>query len=103
MAGINSPYRMMYEQCAASATTVLGDTGAKGDYLEMLVITSTTAATAQVQIQDGSDSAYTIFANSPGGGIGTYTVPIDCASKTGAWSVITSAGSTVMAVGIFSA
>lgn len=103
MAGVNAPYRMGYETCAASATTVLGGTGATGDYLEMLVVTVNTAATAQVQIKDGSGSAYTIFPNSPGSGVGIYTIPIDAASTSGAWSVITSAGSTVLAVGIFSA
>lgn len=103
MAGVNAPYRLLYEHCPASATTVLGGTGAVGDYLERLVITVNTAATAQVQIKDGSTFTHTILPNSPGGGIGCYTIHIGAASKNGAWSVVTGAGCEVLGVGIFSA
>lgn len=104
MAGINAPYRNQYETVAASQTNqVLGGTGAVGDYLEHLVITVGTAATAQVQLKDGSGTAFTVLPNSPGGGIGVYSVPVRAASSSGAWQVTTGAGSTVLAVGVFSA
>lgn len=91
-----------YETVAASQTDqVLGGTGAQGDYLEHLIITVGTAATAQTQIQDGAGSAYTVLPNSPGGGIGVYYVPIKACSQSGAWSVTTGAGATVLAAGMF--
>lgn len=92
-----------YETVAAGQSDqVIGGTGAAGDYLEHLVITVATAASAQVQIKDGSGSAYTVLPNSPGGGIGVYVVPIKACSTSGAWKVTTGAGSTVLAAGHFS-
>lgn len=91
-----------YETVAASQTDqVLGPTGAKGDYLERLIITVGTAATAATSIKDGSGSSIPIMPNSPGGGVGVYTVEIHAVSTAGAWSVTTGAGSTVLAVGRF--
>jgi hypothetical protein len=91
-----------YNTVAASQTDqVLGATGAAGDYLDSLVIVVATAATAQVQIKDGSGSAITVFPNSPGQGVGSYTVPLGVWSTGGAWKVTTGAGSSVIAVGNF--
>lgn len=92
-----------YETVAASQTDqVLGGAGSKGDYLERLVITVGTALTAAVSIKDGAGSSIPIMPNSPGGGIGVYTVDVGAYSTSGAWSVTTGAGSTVLAVGKFS-
>jgi hypothetical protein len=91
-----------YETVAASQTAqALGATGAVGDYLECLIIVVSTAATAAVSIKDGGDSAISIFPNSPGGGIGTYVIPVGLWSRTGAWQVTTGAGSAVIATGNF--
>lgn len=91
-----------YETVAASQTDqVLGATGATGDHLEGLVCVVSTAATAQVQIKDGNGSAFTVFPNNPGGGIGTYYVPIKARSLAGAWKVTTAAGVAVFATGNF--
>ena len=93
-----------YETVAASQTDqVLGVTGATGDFLHALVIVVATAATAQVQIKDGSGSAITVFPNSPGGGIGTDTVEMNIVSTGGAWRVTTGAGVSVLAIGRFTA
>lgn len=91
-----------YELVAVSQTNqALGATGAAGDYIESLIIVVATAATAQVQLKDGSGTAFTVFPNSPGGGIGTYVVPLGLRSTNGAWQVTTGAGSTVIATGDF--
>lgn len=91
-----------YETVAVSQTDqVLGKDGAAGDYLDRLIITVATAATAAVDLQDGDGSAISILPNSPGGGIGVYVVEIKAHSKTGPWKVTTGAGSTVLAVGSF--
>lgn len=92
-----------YETVAAGqADQALGVTGAVGDFLHRLIIVVATAATAQVQIKDGSGSAITVFPNSPGGGIGTYSVEMNIVSTGGAWKVTTGAGVSVIAVGRFS-
>ncbi len=91
-----------YETVAAGATNqALGATGAVGDQLESLIIVVATAATAAVSIKDGADGAISIFPNSPGGGIGTYVVPVKLRSRTGAWQVTTGAGASVIATGNF--
>lgn len=103
MSGVNYPYRYQYETVAASQTAqVLGGTGATGDYIDRLIITVNTAATAAVTLLDGATSI-AVMPNSPGGGIGVYSIPIMAVSNTGPWKVTTGAGSTVIAVGIFSA
>jgi len=92
-----------YELVAASQTNqVLGATGAAGDYLDQLLIVVATAATAQVQLKDGSGTAFTVFPNSPGGGVGSYPLPIGLRSTNGAWQVTTGAGASVIASGDFS-
>ena len=104
MSGVSYPYRYLYEHVAASQSgQVLGGTGAVGDYLHRLVCTVSTAATAQVQLKDGSSFTHTVLPNSPGGGIGVYNIEINAASKNGAWALNTGAGVEVLAVGIFSA
>lgn len=93
-----------HEEVAASQTDqVLGVTGAAGDVLTRLIITVTTAASAAVSIKDGSGSSIPILPNSPGNGVGVYVVPIGAVSSSGAWKVTTGAGSTVMAIGRFTA
>lgn len=99
---IVQPNRLSYETVAASQTAqVLGTAGAAGDYLDHLVLVVSTAATAAVSILDGATSI-AVFPNSPGGGIGTYTIPLGIASVGGPWKVTTGAGVAVIAVGLFS-
>jgi len=91
-----------YETVAASQTDqVLGTTGAAGDLLVGLIITVGTAATAAVSIKDGTGSSIPVMPNSPGGGLGTYPVPLGIVSVDAGWKVTTGAGSTVIAVGRF--
>lgn len=90
-----------YETVAASQTDqVLGTAGAKGDYLERVVVTVATAATGTCSIKDGSGSAIPLTAaNTP---IGVYVVTLQLKSAAGAWQVSTGAGATALAVGSFS-
>ena len=103
MSGVSNPYRYQYETVAASQTAqVLGTTGAVGDYLHRLIISNVTAATASVTILDGSTSIViqTGAATVP---LGIFSIALNMASASGAWSVTTGAGATVIGVGIFSA
>jgi hypothetical protein len=91
-----------YETVAAGQTDqVMGLGGAAGDYLDRLIITVGTAASAATSIKDGGGSSIPILPNSPGGGIGVYVVELKAHSRAGAWKVTTGAGSTVLAVGNF--
>lgn len=100
---LTEPNGYDYEDVAASQSAqVLGAAGAIGDLLERLICVVSTAATAQVQLTDGSGAAFTIFPNSPGGGIGTYVIRVGARSMGGAWKVTTAAGVAVRAVGRFS-
>ena len=102
MSGVSYPYRYAYETVAASQTgQVLGTAGAKGDYLHRLIISVVTATTAGVTIIDGSTSIV-ILTGSATVIPGIYSVELNLASASGAWSVTTGAGATVVAIGIFS-
>lgn len=91
-----------YEVVAASQTNVtLGTTGAAGDYIEGLLCVVSTAATSQVQLKDGSDTAFTVLPNNVGGGVGVYPVPLGMTSRAGAWQLTTGAGVAVIACGDF--
>jgi len=101
MSGVNNPYRYQYETVAASQTAqALGTTGAKGDYLHRLIISNVTAATASVTILDGATSIViqTGAATVP---LGIFSIALNMVSASGAWSVTTGAGATVIGVGIF--
>lgn len=88
---------------ASSAGFVLKTTaGSIGDYIENLICVVSTAATAQVQLQDGAGAAFTVFPNSPGGGVGTYVIRVAMKANSGSWKVITGAGVSVIATGAFS-
>ncbi len=103
MSGIQSPYRYQYETVAASQTgQVLGGTGAKGDYLHRLIISNVTVATAAVTVIDGATSIV-ILTGAAGQTTGVYSVEMNMISQSGAWSITTGAGCTVIGVGIFSA
>lgn len=91
-----------YETVAASQTTqTIGATGAVGDYLEGVLVVVATAATSQVDIKDGSNTAINIFPNNPGAGIGSFYIPLGLTSVQGAWQITTGAGVSVIAMGDF--
>ena len=99
---IVTPGGFEYETVAASQTgQVLGTVGSVGDRIERLVITSNTAATATVTLIDGATSIPILVgaATTP---LGIFTVWLGIYSATGAWSITTGAGATVVAIGRFS-
>jgi len=101
MSGVQNPYKYAYETVAASQTgQVLGTAGAKGDYIHRLIISNITVATASVTIIDGSTSIV-IQTGAAGLVAGVYSVELNMASQSGAWSITTGAGCTVVAVGLF--
>lgn len=101
MSGVSYPYRYAYETVAASQTgQVLGTAGAKGDYIHRLIISNITVATASVTIIDGATSIV-IQTGAAGLVAGIYSVELNMVSMSGAWSITTGAGCTVIGVGIF--
>jgi len=79
----------------------MGATGQAGDTLVSLVCVVSTAATAQTSIKDGGGSAIIVLPNSPGGGVGTYTIQLNLRSLAGAWKVTTGAGVACIGTGRF--
>lgn len=101
MSGVNNPYRYQYETVAASQTgQVLGTSGAKGDYIHRLIISNVTVGTATVTLIDGATSIV-LLTGAAGQTTGVYSIELNMASASGAWSITTGAGVTVVAVGIF--
>lgn len=96
-----TPSPVEYETVAASATAqAMGASGATGDYLDHCTLLVATAATAATTIADNATGLY-VFANSPGGGIGVYDIPVHARSTSGAWKITTGAGVSVVCVGDF--
>lgn len=94
-----------YKGVGASApATILGTTGAAGDYLGGILIIPGTTAAGAVSVKDGALSPFTIFA---GGGTTALTslipffVPLGAKSVNAGWQVITGANVTVVGVGDF--
>ena len=96
---------MDYETVAAGVGTpqALGGTGAAGDLLSHLIVNVATAATSNVSIKDGSDTAIEVVPANIGSGVGPYTVYLGLKSRTGAWQITTGAGVSVIAAGLFKA
>ena len=91
-----------YETVAASQTgQVLGLVGAKGDFIERIIISPATTGPGLVTLIDGSTSIPIMVT----GGTTTLVpivVELNMVSQSGAWSVTTGANLTVIAVGNFS-
>lgn len=93
---------MEYEYVAAGQTAqALGTTGAAGDTLARVTCSVATAATSNVAIKDGADTAITIIPANVGGGVGVLSVDLGITSVTGAWQITTGAGVTCLAIGRF--
>lgn len=91
-----------YETVAASQSDqVLGNAGAAGDFIDTLTLVVATAATAATSIKDGGGNAISVFPNNPGGGVGTYVLPLKLRSQAGPWKVTTGAGVSAIASGTF--
>lgn len=88
-----------YETVAAGQTDqVLGATGGVNDFLARIIVAVETAATSTVTVKDGATTILSIPANTP---IGVYSIEIGVRAKSGAFSVTTGAGASVLAVGEF--
>ena len=93
------------EAVAAGQTDqVLGSTGARGDWLEFLLVVPASTSPGAVSIKDGAGNAITVFAGGAGSlsGLASFAIPIACISEDGAWKVTTGANVSVLAVGEFS-
>ena len=98
---IDPPSRQRIVANASNTPLAQTGLGAIGDYISHLICVVDTAAAAQVQVKDGSGTAFTVLPNSPGGGVGTYVIPSLGPSLLGAWQISTGAGVTVIARGRF--
>lgn len=93
-----------YEAVAASTSAQpLGATGAAGDYLAGLLIIPASTSPGAVSIQDGSNTAITIFAGgaSSVSNLAPFAVPFPAKSTNGAWKVTTGANVSVVGFGDF--
>jgi len=87
--------RFSYETVAASQTAqVIGTTGAAGDYLHHVIVTSSTGT---ITVLDNATTVAVI----PAGAVGVF--PINCVSSSGAWKITTAASTTCTCVGRFTA
>lgn len=100
-----SRYVTAYEYVAASQTDqVLGPVGKAGDILQRLIITPGTTSPGNVLIEDGTETARTIFTGgaSSVADLSPIVVELGIRSRDGGWEVTTGANVTVIAVGSFS-
>lgn len=93
-----------YETVAASQTSqVLGSTGAVGDYLSHLTVIPTTTSPGAITIQDGTNTAITVFAGGASSisNLAPFAIPLGMTSTNGAWKVTTGAGLSAIGIGKF--
>ena len=93
-----------YASVAASQSgQALGATGAKGDYLDGLLIVPGTTSAGAVSIADGGGSAIAVFTGGASSlaDLKPFFVPVKAYSASGAWKVTTGANVTVLACGSF--
>jgi hypothetical protein len=93
-----------YEACPAGAATVLGASGAIGDYLESLIIIPATTSPGAVSVKDGAGAAITVFT---GGATSVadlkpFTVRLGLRATGAGWTITTGANVTALASGLFS-
>jgi hypothetical protein len=95
-----------YEFCAASVTTVLGATGAVGDFLDHVLIVPGNTSPGAVQIRDGSaGTARTIFTGGASSVSNLASIDVNIgavATAAGGWAIITGANVTAFGFGNFS-
>ena len=95
-----------YEWCNVSATTVLGATGAAGDYLEHVLIVPGTTSPGPVQIRDGTaGTPRTIFTGGANSVSNLASIDVNIgavATAAGGWAIITGANVTAIGFGNFS-
>ena len=90
---------------ASQSAATLGSAGALGDHLDTIIIIPLTASPGAVSLQDGTQTAVTLFAGS--GLLGSLADPIpvqlklDVVSQYGAWKVTTGSNVAVLAIGEF--
>lgn len=91
-----------YEAVAASATAVLGPNGAKGDFVLGLLVVPTSLSPQAISVLDGATSI-TVFAGGANsiGSLQPFYIPLGWTSVSGAWSVTTGSGLSVVAGGRF--
>ena len=93
-----------YKTIAASQTdTVLGATGAAGDYVAGLLVVPATTSPGAVSIKDGSGSAITVFTGgaSSVSNLVPFFVPLGIKCTGSGWKVTTGANVSVIGCGNF--
>jgi hypothetical protein len=95
------PYRYKSIPSSSTNSVLVGARGgAIGDRIDKLLCIVTATATSQVQIKDGSGTAFTVLPNNVAA-VGTHTVELGIESVLGAWQITTAAGVAVVAIGAF--
>lgn len=95
---------MQYITVAANQSDYpLGTSGrtSPGDYIEIMSVVVTDPTDCAVSLNDGDVGPISVFPDNPGGGIGVYPVKLHMLSRAGQWTISTSAGCTVIVVGVF--
>jgi hypothetical protein len=97
------PIPDVYEACPAGAATVLGSSGAIGDYLESVIIVPGTTSPGSVSIKDGAGAAVTLFTGGASSlaDLKPFTVRVGIRATGAGWTVTTGANVTALGTGLF--
>lgn len=87
---------------ASSATTLLGSTGAVGDYIDGVLVIPTTVSPGSLSISD-STTAISIFAGGTTSltNLVSFYIPVGAVSALGGWHMSTGSGLGVITIGNF--
>ena len=89
-----------YQVISNNVTNSTIGAGASGDYLDALTLVVSNASVCSVSLRDGAGNAISLLPNSPGGGIGPYTIPLGLAAVNN-WNITMNTGVTGIATGLF--
>lgn len=98
-----NPIYANYTAVAASSTAhVLGESGAKGDFLAAVLVIPASTSPGSVAILDNATSQ-SIFAGGASSvpDLKPFLVPLGIKSVNGAWKITTGSGVSVIAMGTF--
>ena len=104
MAQFQSPGNIpgQYFTVAASQTSqAIGNVGAKGDYMESIIVIPASTTPGIITVKDGTTTVFATVAGTATVLPGVFTIPLKSYSKTGAWTITTGANVSLVCVGQF--
>jgi len=102
---VNEQYTANYTSVGPSTTATLAGLGGgqRGDFIAGIFVVPTSTSPGAISISDGGSSGITVFAGGASSlsNLVSFLCPLGIKSVTGAWSITTGSGASVIVTGGF--